>query len=68
MIMEPIENNRKLITIKYDSIQDLHSRESAMRKSLLNNLNREKLYKLVDSHVSMKGSKFLLNFEIALID
>lgn len=66
-----MQNNielEKIITIKYDSIEDVFEREEAMLKTLDNYLKRENNYEFVESWITQGEYKASLNMKIRLKD
>lgn len=58
----------KRITIKYDNLEELFSREESMKKTLNNYLKRENNYEFYKSYIEQGETKFKLVLEIKLKD
>lgn len=62
------KENIKIITITYESLDELFDRESTMIKSLTNYLEREKDYEFLDKEIVVRNNKYTLKLRIKLKD
>lgn len=62
------QENIKLITITYESLDELFDRENTMIKTLTNYLEREQDYEFLDKQILFKNNKYTLKLRIKLKD
>jgi len=57
----------KTISMAYHDLDVLISRKSAMRKTMLNYVNKENKFRLIDENISIGNNKYYLVFKLELI-
>jgi len=66
--MEDTKEYIKIITISYNSLDELFDRENTMIKTLTNYLDREDAYEFLDKEIIVKNNKYTLKLRIKLKD
>ena len=64
MILKPVQDNQRLVTITYDSFDLLMERESHIKTTLQNSLDRQgNQQEITDQYISTtKDNRFTINF------